>query len=52
MAGLPLETLRTGGTLAIVNRGPTALDAEAELRLEGNAATILREILAELENGR
>ncbi len=52
VAGLPLETLRTGGTLAIVNRGPTALDAEAELRLEGNAATILREILAELENGR
>ena len=52
VAGLPLETLRTGGTLAIVNRGPTALDAEAELRLEGNAATLLREILAELENGR
>ena len=52
VAGLPLETLRAGGTLAIVNRGPTALDADAELRLEGNAATILREILAELENGR
>jgi NAD-dependent deacetylase len=52
VAGLPLETLRAGGTLAIVNRGPTALDAEVELRLEGNAATILREVLAELENGR
>jgi NAD-dependent deacetylase len=52
VAGLPLETLRTGGTLAIVNRGPTALDSETQFRLEGNAATILREILAELENGR
>ena len=49
VAGLPLVTLRAGGALAIVNRGPTALDAEAELRLEGNAATILRETLAELE---
>jgi len=49
VAGLPLETLRAGGSLAIVNRGPTALDAEADLRLEGNAATILRETLAELE---
>ena len=52
VAALPLETLRAGGSFAIVNRGPTALDAEAELRLEGNAATILREILAELENRR
>ena len=49
VAGLPFDTLRAGGSLAIVNRGPTALDAEADLRLEGNAATILRETLAELE---
>jgi NAD-dependent deacetylase len=49
VASLPFETLRAGGSLAIVNRGPTALDAEANLRLEGNAATILRETLAELE---
>ena len=48
VAGLPLETLRSGGALAIVNRGPTALDAECDLRLEGNAATLLRETLAEL----
>jgi NAD-dependent deacetylase len=50
VAELPLETLRAGGVLAIVNRGPTALDAEAELRLDGNAATILRETLAEIED--
>jgi NAD-dependent deacetylase len=48
VAGLPELTLRAGGTLAIVNRGPTALDAEADLRIEGNAAAILRETLAEL----
>jgi NAD-dependent deacetylase len=48
VAGLPLETLRRGGALAIVNRGPTALDAECDLRLEGNAATLLRETFAEL----
>ena len=48
VAGLPLETLRRGGALAIVNRGPTALDRDCDLRLEGNAATLLRETLAEL----
>ena len=48
VAGLPLETLGRGGSLAIVNRGPTARDSEAELRLEGNAATILRELVAEV----
>ncbi len=52
VAGLPLETQRAGGVLAIVNRGPTALDGAADLRLEGNAATILRESLAELERRR
>jgi NAD-dependent deacetylase len=48
VAGLPFETLRAGGSLAIVNRGPTALDAKADLRLEGNAATVLRETVVEL----
>lgn len=52
VAGLPLETLRSGGALAIVNRGPTALDAECDLRLEGNAAALLRETLAELARRR
>ena len=48
VAGLPFETLRAGGSLAIVNRGPTALDAEAEIRIEGGAGKVLRETLAEL----
>jgi NAD-dependent deacetylase len=37
VAELPLETLRAGGTLAIVNDGPTALDDRAELKIEGSA---------------
>jgi NAD-dependent deacetylase len=42
VAGLPLETLGAGGSLAIVNRGPTALDDDADLRLDGSAGEILR----------
>ena len=34
VAGLPLETLAAGGSLAIVNRGPTALDGRAHLLLD------------------
>jgi NAD-dependent deacetylase len=42
VAGLPLETLAAGGSLAIVNRGPTALDDQADLRLDGAAGELLR----------
>lgn len=42
VAGLPLATVRAGGALAIVNRGPTALDGRADLRLEGSAGALLR----------
>jgi NAD-dependent deacetylase len=42
VAGLPLATLRGGGALAIVNRGPTALDDRADVRLEGSAGALLR----------
>jgi NAD-dependent deacetylase len=41
VAGLPLETLSAGGALAIVNRGPTALDGLATLKVEGRAGEIL-----------
>jgi NAD-dependent protein deacetylase/lipoamidase len=44
VADLPLETLRTGGSFAIVNRGPTALDREAELKVDGAAGETLREM--------
>jgi NAD-dependent deacetylase len=49
VAALPDETLRRGGALAIVNRGPTPLDAHAELRLDGGAGEVLRETVALLE---
>ena len=42
VAGLPFETIGSGGSLAIVNRGPTALDDQAELKLDGSAGEILR----------
>jgi NAD-dependent deacetylase len=41
VAGLPLETLATGGEVAIVNRGPTALDAGATLKVDGSAGEVL-----------
>jgi len=51
VAGLPFETLRNGGALAIVNRGRTPLDAHAEVRLDGSAGAILREVVDLLERG-
>jgi NAD-dependent deacetylase len=41
VAGLPLETIAAGGELAIVNRGPTALDDRAVLRIDGSAGAVL-----------
>ena len=48
VAGLPLETIRAGGELAIVNRGPTAFDGQASLRVDGSAGEVLPEVVAEL----
>ncbi len=48
VAGLPLETLRAGGRLAIVNRGPTALDGRATVRAEGSAGEVLTAVAEEL----
>ena len=47
VAGLPLDTLRAGGALAIVNRGPTAMDAKATLKLDGSAGEILPRVAAD-----
>src|SRR5439155_26718136 len=46
VAELPLETLRAGGALAIVNRGPTALDGRAELKIDASAGETLTAALA------
>jgi NAD-dependent deacetylase len=44
VADLPLETLRMGGSFAIVNLGPTALDGRALLKIDGSAGGTLREL--------
>jgi NAD-dependent deacetylase len=49
VAGLPLETIGAGGAVAIVNRGPTALDEVATLRIEGSAGEILGRVVEELD---
>jgi NAD-dependent deacetylase len=41
VAALPDETLGAGGSLAIVNRGLTPYDSDAELKLDGSAGEIL-----------
>jgi len=48
VAELPLETLRAGGSLAIVNRGPTALDDRAELKIDASAGETLTELVTAL----
>ena len=48
VADLPLETLRAGGKLAIVNQGPTALDGRAHVRLDGRAGELLVALVEEL----
>jgi NAD-dependent deacetylase len=52
VAGLPLETIRAGGELAIVNRGPTAFDRQVSLRVDGSAGDVLPEVVAELRGKR
>ena len=42
VAGLPLETLAAGGSLAIVNRGATPLDGRASVKIDAGAGETLR----------
>jgi NAD-dependent deacetylase len=48
VASLPLETLDAGGEVAIVNRGPTALDARATLKVDGSAGDVLAAVTQDL----
>jgi NAD-dependent protein deacetylase/lipoamidase len=48
VAGLPALTLRSGGRLAIVTKGPTPYDADAELKLDGEVDEELGAVLAAL----
>jgi NAD-dependent protein deacetylase/lipoamidase len=45
---LPWETVRAGGSVAIVNLGPTAFDDQAVLKVEGKAGEVLSAVAAEL----
>ena len=51
VAGLPLETLAGGGSLAIVNRGATPLDPRAAVTIDAGAGETLR-ALADALPGR
>ena len=48
VAGLPSVTLGRGGKLAIVTKGPTPYDGDAELRLDGDVVEDLSAVLAAL----
>jgi NAD-dependent protein deacetylase/lipoamidase len=48
VAELPAEAARHGGAVAIVNRGPTAYDREADVRIEGAAGEILPAVVEAL----
>jgi NAD-dependent deacetylase len=49
VGGLPERTKEAGGAVAIVNRGPTAFDRRADVRLNGGAGEILTAVLDVLE---
>ncbi len=52
VAGLPVETLAHGGSLAIVNRGSTHYDARAAVTIDAAAAEALRALAAALPGDR
>jgi NAD-dependent deacetylase len=49
VAGLPQLTMESGGRLAIVTKGPTPYDEDAELKLEGEVDAELEALLAALD---
>jgi NAD-dependent deacetylase len=48
VAGLPAQTLRAGGRIALVTQGPTPYDREAEVKLDGDVVDELEQVLAAL----
>jgi len=49
VAGLPLETIGTGGELAIVNRGATQYDGRADVLIDAGAGETLRALRERLQ---
>jgi NAD-dependent deacetylase len=52
VAGLPLETVQSGGNVAIVNRGKTGFDEHAVLRIEATAGELLPQVVEALRQPR
>jgi NAD-dependent protein deacetylase/lipoamidase len=50
VAGLPEATVSAGGSLAIVNRGPTPFDGLAEVRIDGAAGAVLSALVEEVDS--
>jgi NAD-dependent protein deacetylase/lipoamidase len=48
VAGLPADTLRSGGALAIVNLDATGYDAEAAVVVRGRSGTVLADVARQL----
>ena len=48
VAGLPAMTRGGGGRLALITRGPTPYDADADVKLDGDVVEDLRAVLAAL----
>ena len=48
---LPHETLGSGGLVAVVNKGPTAIDDQAVVKIEGSAGETLSALGEELSQG-
>ena len=46
VAGLPAIAKAHGAAVAVVDAGPTSFDAQADLRLDGDAATALAALAA------
>ncbi|MEX0816950.1 MAG: NAD-dependent deacylase [Gaiellales bacterium] len=51
VAELPLVTLRAGGKVAVVNKGPTHVDERAALKLDASAGEVLEAAVATLAAG-
>jgi NAD-dependent deacetylase len=50
VAGLPEATVSAGGSLAIVNRGPTPFDGLAEVRIDRAAGAVLSALVEEVDS--
>ncbi len=50
VAGLPETTVSAGGSLAIVNQGPTPFDGLADVRIDGAAGSALSALVGEVDS--